>query len=199
MKHEYNSKRNNAIKQFYTFSFSHYKISKKAKAYLIIIMILCSNFAFAQSDYKKSNIKLNVLGIFFGDGNLGYERAINKKNSIQANTAFGFIKNKGFQYQLNALSISYRNYFSGNYSKGFFAHAEIGAARISADDNLKKEITTGYLWRLYGGYKHTFKKGLTLEAGLGADGLGNKFKESKYNGFFVPLYPYPSLSIGYSF
>lgn len=197
MKH--NPKRNIIRKQFFAVCISHYKISKKSKVFLVIFMILCSNFAIAQNDYKKNNIKLNVLGIFFGDGNLAYERAINKKNSVQANTAFGFIKNKGFQYQLNALSVSYRNYFSGNYTKGFFGQAEIGVARISADDNLKKEITTGYLWRLYGGYKHTFKKGLTIEAGLGADGLGNKFKESKFNGFFVPIYPYPSLSIGYSF
>jgi Protein of unknown function (DUF3575) len=186
-------------KYFLSPLFSLSNLSKKIKTCFIILIILCSNFAVAQTDYKKSNIKLNVLGIFFGDGNLGYERAINKKNSIQVNTAFGFIKNKGFQYQLNALSLGYRNYFSGNYNKGFFGQAEIGVARISADDHLKKEITTGYLWRLYGGYKHTFRKGLTLEAGLGADGLGNKFKESKYNGFFVPLYPYPSLSVGYSF
>jgi hypothetical protein len=199
MKQVHNPKRNIIRKQLFTLHFLHYIISKKLKVFFIIFMIISSNDTIAQADYKKSNIKLNVLGIFFGDGNLGYERAINKKNSIQANTAFGFIKNKGFQYQLNALSIGYRNYFSGNYNKGFFAQAEVGVARISADDNIKKEVTTGYLWRLYAGYKHTFKKGLTLEAGLGADGLGNKFKEDKYNGFFVPLYPYPSLSIGYSF
>jgi hypothetical protein len=153
----------------------------------------------ANTDFKKNTIKLNIAGIFFGDGNLAYERAINKKNSIQANTAFGFIKNKGIHYQLNALSLSYRNYFSGDFNKGFYGHGEIGVAVISADDNLKKETTTGYLWRLYGGYKHTFNKGLTLEAGLGADGLGNNFKEDKFNGFYVPVYPYLNIGFGYSF
>jgi hypothetical protein len=168
---------------------------------ILILLLLCSVTinAIAQSDYKKNTVKLNVAGIFFGDGNLAYERALNEKNSVQVNSAFGFIKNKGSKYQLNAFSVNYRNYFSGNYAKGFYGHAEVGIARIRADDNIKKEVTNGYLWRLFGGYMHTFEKGLTLEAGLGADGLGNKFKETKFNGFYVPVYPYLNLAIGHSF
>jgi Protein of unknown function (DUF3575) len=169
------------------------------KIVLVTAFIVLSVNAFAQNDYKKNTIKLNVAGIFFGDGNLAYERALNPKNSLQANTAFGFIKNQGFQYQLNAFSASYRNYFVGNFKKGFFAQAEIGIAITSADDNIKKETTSGYLWRLNGGYKYTFKKGFTLEAGAGIDGFGNKFKTAKYNGYYAPLFPYLNVGFGYSF
>lgn len=170
---------------------------------LKVITILYFTFtitsAIAQTEFKKHSIKLNVAPILFGDGNLAYEMALNEKNSVSVNTAFGFIENEGTQYQLNGLTLGYRFYFKGDVNKGFFAAGEVGVARISANDKIIKETTTGYLWRLYGGYKHTFKKGLTLEAGVGADGLGNKFERTQYNGFYVPFYVYPNLGIGYSF
>lgn len=170
---------------------------KKVLGFFLISLF--SAHLYAQDAFPKNAIKLNVAGIFFGDGNLGYERALDDKSSIQANTAFGYVKDDGYQYQMNAFTMSYRKYFNGNFVKGYYVQGDIGVAVVSADDKVNKETTTSYLWRLNGGYKHTFNGGFTLEAGAGLDGFGNDFKDNRYDGFYTPLYPYLNLGFGYSF
>jgi hypothetical protein len=158
----------------------------------VICFLAITSVSYSQdTTYKKNFIKANFVGLIFG--------ALNKKNSIQANIAFGKVQNNGFDYQLNAYTIAYRYYFTGNVNQGWLIHAEGGVSTVSADDRIKKESTNSYIWRLYSSYKWTFNKGLTLEAGAGADGLGTKFTDTRYNGFYVPLYPYLNLTVGYAF
>jgi hypothetical protein len=174
-------------------------MKKSISLIMLCLSAFISNNSIAQTNYKKNAIKINLAGFFFGDGNFAFERAFNKKNSVQINSALGIVKSNGIQYQLNGLSVGYRNYFRGNVENGFYGYGEVGTAIVSANDQIKKEKSTSYLWRLNSGYKRTFSKGLTLEAGLGIDGFGNTFKQTKYNGYYNPLFPYLNIGIGYSF
>jgi hypothetical protein len=170
------------------------------KKFVVTICFLLITFSvFSQETFKKNFVSSNLVGFIFGDGSISYERVLNNKNGLRANFAFGMAKNKGNTYTLNAYTLAHRYYFKGNANNGWLINTELGYSSVTADDKILKETSNSYIWRLYGSRKWTFKKGLSLEAGAGADGLGTNFKNDKYDGFFVPLYPYLNLSIGYAF
>jgi hypothetical protein len=171
---------------------------QSVKFLIIAITLFVSQFVMAQNVDKKNTLKLNVIGIFFGDGNIGYERSLNNKNSIQFNTAFGFQTTDGVRYRMNALAFGYRYYFRGTTEKGWYVNPELGVANVRVKDGNQNFTSTNYLWRINGGWKRTYKSGFTLEFGAGIDGFGNNFENKKYN-LYNPLYPYLNTGIGYSF
>jgi Protein of unknown function (DUF3575) len=142
----------------------------------IAVALFVSQLVMAQNIDKKNTLKLNVIGIFFGDGNIGYEKSLNNKNSIQFNTAFGFQTSDGVRYQMNALAFGYRYYFRGTTEKGWYVNPELGVVNVRVKEGDLNFTNTSYLWRINGGYKITYKSGFTLEFGAGIDGFGNNFE-----------------------
>jgi hypothetical protein len=87
------------------------------KVILSICVMAACTVAVAQkggsgSDAKPNVVKVNPLGLLFGNASISYERALNEKSAIQVNGSFGGFSIGGVKYTSLGGGVDYRYYLS---------------------------------------------------------------------------------------
>lgn len=137
------------------------------KKYLIIAMLFSFFAVNSQNgnsqNYKKNEVKFNVLLPLEGTFEATYERNLNNKSSIGVTGLYVF-NNKNSNEDTNYMIIQYyRRYFGKKYASGFFAE---GFGMLSSIDGKKIYDTNDNL---------TFTKGAdVIDYSIGV-GLGSKW------------------------
>lgn len=93
----------------------------------------------AKAQDPQNVIKVNPLGALFGAANLGYERVLGEKTSIEITPSFGTLNFGGLKYSSVGLGADYRFYHSKekNAPLGFYIAPglQYSGGKISATDD----------------------------------------------------------------
>jgi hypothetical protein len=181
------------------------------KLILTALVLIIGVAAFAQykggssSDVKPNVIKVNPLGLLFGNAGVSLERALNEKNAVQVNLSFGGLSLGGVKYTNIGLGVDYKFYLSNTKSapEGFYAAPgvgfysikvkEVGGSSVSGSGFVAKGVI-GNQWILNSGFTVDLFGGINFYAGgkiKGSSGV----EYTKFSGVLPAL----GVSLGYNF
>ena len=176
-----------------------------------LLVLMLSSIAFVSKAQDSENgpnvIKLNPLGLIFGQFNVGYERALGESSSFLIAPQFGGFKFGGVKYSSAGATAQYRYYFSGYAPEGFYAAPNISytSGSVKFDDGSGGENKTNFSSLAFGamaGKQWIFDSHFVIDLGLGAN--YTKFTYDNKDGSFATLkgsgiLPAISFSLGYNF
>lgn len=99
-----------------------------------IVLVLAVVFAVSSvkaQDGKMNVVKVNPLGLLFGNAGLSYERALTAKSSVQINGNFGGLSVGGVKYTSFGAGADYKFYLSNSKEAPAGFYAAPGAAFYS--------------------------------------------------------------------
>jgi hypothetical protein len=172
------------------------------------MLLIISAAAIAQ-EAPQNVVKVNPLGILFGNASLAYERALTEKSSIVVAPSFGFFSLAGAKYSSYGIGAEYRFYLSKTKTapEGLYASPGLGytGGSVKIDDGFggKNKTTFG---AFYGkgviGNQWIWDSGFSLDlnGGIQYTSFSYKDKSSSFSGLKASgILPALGLSIGYAF
>jgi hypothetical protein len=170
-------------------------------------MLISVSATFAQEGSPQNVIKVNPLGIFFGNASLAYERALGEKSSFVIAPSFGFLKLSGFKYSSFGIGAEYRKYLSKtrNAPAGLYVAPGVGytGGSVKVDDGNSDKVTyNSFTLKAVLGHQWIWDSGFVLDLNGGIQYFS--FSYDNKNGAFSGLaasgvFPALGLSIGYAF
>lgn len=171
-----------------------------------LFLLAVATFSFAMANAQQNIVKVNPLGLVFGNFNAAYEHALNESSSIEVGANYFNWKNLDLSgYGAEA---AYRFYFSKNNDapEGIYAAPFLSANGLTykytdlddeGNDVEKKESAFGVGGGVKAGYQWIFDSGLSLDLFFGYGYTSVKFKDADYN--YSGGMPRLGLSLGYNF
>jgi Protein of unknown function (DUF3575) len=152
-------------------------------------------------------IKVNPLGLIFGQASLGYERAISEKSSFVIAPSFGGFKLGGFKYNQFGLGAEYRFYLSKTKMapEGFYAApgAFFSSGKVQESATDTKVNFTSFGGKAVIGNQWIFKSGFVIDLNGGIQVSSFKYKDNNSSVFSglkgSGVFPALAFSIGYAF
>jgi hypothetical protein len=173
---------------------------------IAVCLLISASVAFAQEGNGKNVIKVNPLGVFFGNASLAYERALTPKSSFVIAPSFGFFKLTGFKYSSYGIGAEYRFYLSKTKTspEGLYVAPGLGYTGGSVKDEDFGDKTNfgafyakgvlGHQWIWDSGFVLDLNGGIQYTSFSYSDDSGN-FSTLKASGILPAL----GLSLGYNF
>jgi hypothetical protein len=172
----------------------------------VIAIALGANAQKGGSDGNKQNVvKVNPLGVIFGNIPVSYERVINEKSSVQVNVSFGSLNFGGVKYSNLGFGVDYRYYLSNSKEapKGFYGSGGVGFNSTKISETGGTSVSgNGFIVKAVVGNQWTWDSGFTLDLYGGINYYaGGKIKGAggvEYGKFSGAL-PTLGLGLGYNF
>jgi len=179
----------------------------KKMFFVLAVSALSLSAAAQDGDVKPNIVKINPLGIIFGQGSLAYERALGEKNSIVLAPSFGAFSFGGFKYTSFGFGAEYRFYLSNSKTapSGFYAApgAGFGTGTIKETGTTDKAKFTSIYGKGVIGNQWVFNSGFVVDLNGGIQYTSFKYKDNS-NSVFSGLkgsgvFPALAVAIGYNF
>jgi hypothetical protein len=172
----------------------------------ILVLALGANAQKRGSSESKPNVvKVNPLGLLFGQASISYERALDEKNAVQVTPTFGFLSVGGVKYSTLGLSAEYRYYLSNSKTapQGFYVSPGVGFASVKVKETGGASFTgSAFSVKALIGNQWTWESGFALDLFGGVNYVGGgKVKGTggvEYTKFSGVL-PALGVSLGYNF
>lgn len=140
------------------------------KKIFIITLSVLALFAISNQVAAQSKKCLTILPLkhFLNTASIQYEQSLANKGSFLVAAKYG----DGLHDAVHlGLKVGYRRYLGSEAFENFFVEGAAGPLYLK-ERNGSPEIALTI--KAFGGYKHVFKKGFTLETGLGTSLTSNK-------------------------
>jgi hypothetical protein len=180
----------------------NYKLMKELSLILILSVSALAGKAqpSEEIDFRRNEIKLNLIYGLFEIGELTYERIINNNMGVGFSGAYFF----GEDSEIRALALPYFRFYTADdrQAKGFFIEANSGLVVSESEvvtviapsgiEVAKEETYYSFGFGVAVGGKFVSQSGLFGEI---YGGLGREFKDESS----LEIYPRSGLSLGYRF
>lgn len=174
---------------------------------IIISLIALAFFLGANAQEVKNVVKVNPLGLLFGNASLSYERLLNEKSSVQLNANYGSWSLLETTISSVGAGLDYRMYISktkvapnGWYlSPGAsFSNVSYSSTDINGDEITGAVSSIGL--KVDGGYQWVWDSGFELELFLGAGyGIATGSSEGVSLGSATGITPRLGIALGWGF
>jgi Protein of unknown function (DUF3575) len=180
---------------------------KKLSILAVALFATCSVFAQKGGDGPQNVIKVNPLGLLFGQASIGYERAINEKSSFVIAPTFGGFKLGGFSYSQFGLGGEYRFYLSKTKTapEGIYVGPGVGfnSGKVKESQTSTKVNFTSFYGKAIIGNQWIFNSGFVIDLNVGLQYSSFSYKDnssSVFNGLKGSgVLPALAFAIGYAF
>jgi len=172
-----------------------------------LLISFCAAIAQEKSANPKNIVKVNPLGVFWGNASLAYERALTEKSSFVIAPSFGFLKFDGFKYSSFGIGAEYRFYLSKTRTApaGLYVSPGLGYTGGSVkDEDYSNEKTNFNAFYFKGvlGHQWVWNSGFVLDLNGGIEYINFGYSDNSGNLSDLRgsgVFPALGVSIGYAF